>query len=379
MQYRKLGRSKDEISALGFGCMRFPLNEAGKIDRKRTRQMLRSAIDQGLNYIDTAWPYHGEESEEAVGEILKDGYREKVYLATKMPSWLIQSQEDMEKYLKLQLERLQTDHIDYYLVHNLNQTYWSNLKGLDVGKFLDEQLKKGTIRYAGFSFHDALPLFKEIVDAYDWTFCQIQYNFLNETYQAGREGLHYAYQKGLGVIVMEPLMGGKLTQKIPQDIEALWAQAEIQRSPAAWGLKWLWDQEEVGIILSGMSDETQVNENIKLAKESVPGHLKDSERALIRQVAQKYFEKIQYGCTECGYCMPCPQNVAIPSMIALYNDIFLYEEKNQNRYDTFSNQGKGAKACVACRQCEGKCPQHLPIVAALKKTVLAFEGARADG
>lgn len=373
MEYRRLGRAKDELSILGFGCMRFSTGQEGEIDYEETKKMIRGAIDSGVNYIDTAWPYHMEKSEETVGKILQDGYREKVFLATKLPSWLIHTKEDMEKYLQLQLKKLQTEYIDYYLVHALNENYWKNLKELDVFSFLDEQLKKGTIRHVGFSFHDSLPLFKEIVDAYDWTFCQIQYNFLNEDYQAGREGLDYAYEKGLGVIIMEPLMGGKLTKRIPEDVKALWESAKTHRTPAEWGLRWLWDQEKVSVVLSGMSEEAQIRENIRIASQSPANHLLQEEKQLIQQVAKRYFEKIQYGCTECEYCMPCPNGVKIPTVLNLYNEKYMYEEDNQKTYRTLKEKNMGPDACIDCGMCEEKCPQHLPIREALQKIQKEYE------
>jgi len=373
MQYRKLGRAKDELSAIGYGCMRFPTNEAGEIKEKEAIELLRYAIDNGINYIDTAWPYHKETSENLVGKALQDGYREKIFLATKMPSWLIKSKEDMEKYLDLQLKKLNTDYIDYYLVHALNKDYWKNLSDLDVFAFLDEKIKEGKIRHVGFSFHDEISLFKEIVDAYDWTFCQIQYNYLNEDYRAGKEGLKYAKDKGLGVIIMEPLLGGKLTKRIPKDINDIWDEANKKKTPAEWAFRWLWDQEEVGVILSGMGTLDQVKENILIASDAYPNHLEDKEKALIERVSKKYFEKIKYGCTECEYCMPCPKNVNIPALIDIYNSEFMFEEDNKERYFNLLSREMGPDKCIECGICEEKCPQNLPIRDALKKIELYYK------
>ena len=276
MLYRKFGKTNEMVSALGFGCMRLPILPGGdqsKIDYDKATKLVRFAIDEGVNYIDTAYPYHGTgmggggASELFVAKALKDGYREKVKLATKLPSWLIKTREDMDKYLNEQLQRLETDSIDFYLIHALNADTWAVLKNLGISEFLDSAIKDGRIKYAGFSFHDKLPLFKEIVDYYDWSFCQIQYNYLDENFQAGTEGLKYASKKGLGVTIMEPLRGGKLAANLPKEALDVFDKAEIKRTPVDWALSWVWNHPEVSVVLSGMNEMNQIVENIKTASE----------------------------------------------------------------------------------------------------------------
>ncbi len=269
MLYRKMPKNGDELSVLGFGCMRLPVKEDGTIDESRAMSQVRYTIDHGVNYIDTAWPYHMGESEPFVGRTLADGYREKVKLATKLPSWLIASREDMDRYLNAQLERLRTDHIDYYLVHGLAGEVWDKLEALGVTDFLDKAKADGRIINAGFSFHGSIEDFKRIVDAYPWTFCQIQYNFMDENHQAGTEGLKYAASKDLGVIVMEPLLGGNLASPIPSEVEEIWNEAAVKRTPVEWALRWVWNHSEVTVVLSGMNEESQVEENLKIADEAI--------------------------------------------------------------------------------------------------------------
>ena len=275
MLYRKMPRIKENLSILGFGCMRFPIldGDVTKIDEEKSEEMLKYAIDNGVNYIDTAYPYHGATvlggaSEPFVGRVLASGYRDKVMLATKLPCWFIEKREDMDFFLNKQLKRLQTDHIDFYLVHALNSQYWSSMVPMGIKDFLDSARVDGRIRYAGFSFHDdSLDLFKEIVDAYNWDFCQIQYNYLDENYQAGKEGLEYAVEKGLGIVIMEPLKGGSLAVNMPDDAKKVFKSANPDRKPVDWALSWLWNQKDVHVVLSGMNALEQVVENIKLLKE----------------------------------------------------------------------------------------------------------------
>ncbi len=303
MQYRTFPRyNEEQLSVLGFGCMRLPLNShKGKdINKELASAMVRKAVDGGVNYIDTAWPYHGGESETFLASALADGYRDKVNLATKMPSWMIKKREDMDRFLDKQLRKLNTDHIDYYLIHTLENAYWETLVQLGLFDFLDRAVSDGRVRRIGFSFHDELPLFKRIIDAYRWDFCQIQYNFLDTDYQAGAEGLDYAYSREIGVIVMEPLRGGSFTKSVPSDVQALWDSAPVSRSPAEWGLRWVWNDPRVTVVLSGMSTMEQVEENVRIAGEAVPESLTREELEIVDRVSRIYRSRIQVGCTACG-------------------------------------------------------------------------------
>jgi len=376
MLYRKFGNTDKEISILGFGCMRLPVlnQDTSQIDEVNAISMIRHAIDQGVNYVDTAYPYHAGMSEPFVGRALQDGYRGKVSLATKLPSWLIKTREDMDKYLNEQLERLQTDHIDFYLVHALDRNRWSHLKQLGIGEFLDSAIADGRIKYAGFSFHDKIDVFKEIVDSWHWTFCQIQYNYLDETFQAGRQGLDYAVSHGLGVIIMEPLRGGRLAEGIPTDIQAVWDQADVKRSPAEWGLRFLWDDPSIGIVLSGMNNMDQVKENLHIASQSHPLSLTGKEKALIQTVKKLYTEKIKVNCTACEYCMPCPAGVDIPTCFASFNNAYMFNNIAAAKMGYgFMGPKEKASNCVACGKCEEVCPQKIPIRMMLKEVANTFE------
>lgn len=353
----------DEISILGYGCMRFPLNSEGSIDEARATALIRSAIDQGVNYIDTAWPYHGGESEPVVGRALSGGYREKVFLATKLPSWYVETPSDMDRYLDEQLEKLQTDHIDYYLLHSLNQDRWDIMENNDYAAFLDRALSDGRIRRAGFSFHDQLPLFKKIVDAYPWHFCQIQYNFLDTEYQAGTEGLKYATEKNIGMVIMEPLRGGNLAANVPEDIQAIWKESPRKLSPAGWALRWIWDHPEVQVVLSGMTTEEDLADNLASVEGAEPSTLTAAEKEMVGRVKKEYRNRMKVLCTGCQYCMPCPAGVNIPECFNRYNMAFMFDdvEKARQTYPVFVKSGARASDCIKCGACEVKCPQNLPI------------------
>ncbi|OOO65435.1 aldo/keto reductase [Clostridium tepidum] len=377
MLYRKFGKTDEEVSILGFGCMRLPIlnNDSSKIDEKKAIKQIRYAIDNGVNYIDTAYPYHEGASELIVGKALKDGYRERVKLATKLPSWLIKNREDMDRYLDKQLKKLQTDHIDFYLLHALNKADWEVLKNNRVFDFLDKAIKDGKIKYAGFSFHDELSLFKEITNAYNWSFCQIQYNFIDENYQAGIKGLKYASQKGMAVVIMEPLRGGNLARIVPEDIKKIWNKAPIKRSPAQWGFRFLWNYPEVTVVLSGMEKMDHIKENIKEANIGYANSLTKKELELINEVKQIYLDRIKVDCTNCRYCMPCPFGVNIPKNFKYLNMSSLYKDiKGEKRkYLIYLTKKEKASNCKKCGKCEEACPQNIKIRNMLEEVVKIFE------
>ncbi len=372
----------DELSILGFGCMRLAVKEDGSIDEERATRQVRYAIDHGVNYVDSAWPYHMGQSEPFVGHALADGYRNKVKLATKLPSWLIESREDMDKYLNAQLVKLKTDHIDYYLVHTLVGDLWDTVEKLGVADFLDNAKVDGRIKNAGFSFHGAGTDFNRIVDAYDWDFCQIQYNFLDEKNQAGTAGLEYAATMGLGVIIMEPLRGGNLTKNVPPAIRAIWDEALVKRTAPEWALRWIWNHPEVTVVLSGMNDETHIQENLTVADQAYPNSLKDAELDLVKRVEAKYRELMKVGCTGCRYCMPCPSDVNIPLCFEEYNNLYMVDNPEVEKFMYAKRLGGAvalgnpefASLCAQCGQCVEKCPQHIDIPGTLESVVEELEG-----
>jgi predicted aldo/keto reductase-like oxidoreductase len=363
MQYRTFGALDWKVSALGFGCMRFPTNGAdGDIDEPEAIRMLRFAIDHGVNYVDTAYGYHGGNSERVVGKALLDGYRNRVRLATKLPPWRVQSAADFGVLFSEQLQKLQTDHIDFYLLHSLDRGNWHKVRDLGVLAWAEGAIADGRIGHLGFSFHDKFDVFQEIVDAYDrWTFCQIQYNYMDVDEQAGTRGLQYAACKGLGVVVMEPLLGGRLASP-PDRITELWRAARTSRSPADWALQWLWNQPEVSVVLSGMSTMEQVEQNIASARVSGIDTLMQGDLDLVSQVRATYKELCPIPCTRCGYCMPCPNGVNIPGNFGLLNNSIMHKAMDEMRRDYQDlAEGERADACIQCRECEAKCPQHIPI------------------
>ena len=380
MKYRKFGKLDWEASALGFGTMMLPYldGEASKIDEPLAIEMIRYAIDHGVNYVDTAYSYHCGNSERLVGKALKDGYREKVRLATKMPVWLVKEERDFDRYLDEQLEKLRTDRIDFYLLHGLNRRRGANIWELGVTDWAEGAIADGRIGHIGFSFHDELDLFKEIIDYYDgWTFCQIQYNYMNTEYQAGTRGLKYAASKGLAVVVMEPIQGGRLAVPPPPDVQAIWDEAPVKRTPAEWALQWVWNQPEVSVVLSGMSTMQHVVENVESADRSGSGILKPEELELIERVRQKYRELGFIGCTGCRYCVPCLQGVAIPEIFAIFNEY--YSTQNEAVIKSYTEKippESRASLCVSCGKCEELCPQQLPIRKLLRGAEI-FRSARA--
>jgi len=371
MKYRKFGNLDWEVSVLGFGAMRLPVigNDRARVEEPKAIEMIRHAIDDGVNYLDTAYPYHEEHGEIVVGRALLNGYRRKVKLATKLPAWLVETPEDFDRFLNQQLEKLQTDHVDFYLLHALNSTYWPKLRDWEVLNWAEGAIADGKIHHLGFSFHDDFDVFKEIVDAYDrWTLCQIQYNFMDIEYQAGTKGLQYAASRGLAVVIMEPLRGGQLTLSIPDSIAGLWESARVRRTPADWALQWVWNHSEVSVLLSGMSTIEHVTENLISADRSGAGTLTKEELILIDKVRQEYRRITPVACTNCKYCMPCPNGVEIPTILQYYNDAIIYDNPGAPRF-LYQNllEDQRADQCIACFECEEKCPQGIPITEDLKK------------
>ena len=365
MQYRQFGKQDVQVSALGFGCMRLPVidGKSGNIDQAEATRMIRYAIDQGVNYVDTAYGYHEKMSEIAVGKALQDGYRQKVNLATKLPVWLVTETADFDRLLNEQLGKLQTDHIDFYLMHALSRDSWKKVVSLDLLSRAEAALADGRIRHIGFSFHDNLEAFKEIIDGYSgWNFCQIQYNYMDVENQAGTAGLQYAASKGLGVVVMEPLLGGKLARQIPA-LDPIWEGAAVQRSPAEWALRWLWNQPEVSVTLSGMSTMQQVEENVASASRSGIGALQADELDMIVHAREKIRQLSPIPCTNCQYCLPCPNGVNIPRNFGVYNEGAMYydHEGARRAYKHWISDDSKAAQCVQCQECEDKCPQKILI------------------
>ncbi len=380
MKYRKFGEVEWEVSALGFGAMRLPFLEgdSSKIDKAEAIRMIRYSIDKGVNYVDTAYGYHGGNSERLVGEALKEGYRQKVALATKLPTWLIEKYEDFDKYLNEQLEKLQTDRIDFYLLHGLSRNRWPMIRDLGVTNWAEEKIEEGKIGYIGFSFHDEYSILKEIIDYYaGWTFCQLQYNYMDVESSSrgpGVKGLKYAAEKGLAVVVMEPIQGGRLSIAPPLDIQAIWNEAKTKRSGAEWALQWVWNQPEVSVVLSGMSTMTHVVENLESAARSKIGLLTESELNLIKRVQKKYSELGYIGCTKCDYCQPCPHGVFIPDILEILNLHYTSpRDDTKTAYHTSIPETNRASNCEQCGECEEQCPQGLPIMNLMRGTSRSYD------
>jgi predicted aldo/keto reductase-like oxidoreductase len=375
MNYRKDKYGRD-LSILGYGCMRFP-RKGSATDLEQTEAQILRAIELGINYFDTAYVYPG--SEQTLGKILhKNGLRDKVYVATKLPHYLIKSRENAEKMFKEELARLQTDHVDYYLMHMLTDPdTWQRLVDLGIKDWIEEKKALGQIGQIGFSYHGNSETFCRLLDCYDWEFCQIQYNYMDEHSQAGRTGLHYAASKGIPVIIMEPLRGGRLA-KVPDKASKLFASAPELYSPAGWSFRWLWDQPEVTVVLSGMNSLEMIEENAKTAEETAVGALTDKEKQLLKQVVEIINSNMKVGCTGCRYCMPCPKGVDIPGIFSAYNRRF-----SEGRFQSLAEyaintslrpNSTAASNCIGCGKCETHCPQEIPIRAMLKEAKHEFEG-----
>jgi predicted aldo/keto reductase-like oxidoreductase len=376
MQYRA-DKYGNKLSVLGFGCLRFQ-KKAGMIDMAATEKQIMDAYHSGVNYYDTAYIYTG--SEAAIGEIFeRNGIRKDIYIATKLPHYLIKSKENMEKLFQEELRRLRTDHVDYYLMHMLTDTdTWARLLNLGIADWLQEKKASGAIRQVGFSYHGNSEMFCRLIDAWDWDFCQIQYNYMDEHSQAGRRGLYHAHGKGIPVVIMEPLRGGKLVNRLPEEAKRIFAEYPVKRSPAQWAFRWLWNQPEVTVVLSGMNSDEMVRDNIQTASTTQAGELTEADEAMLQQVVKAINSKMKVGCTGCGYCMPCPKNVDIPGTFAAYNRRY-----QEGRFWGFIDylictmlrkNSTAASNCVGCGKCEKHCPQNIPIRQKLQEAQKELEG-----
>lgn len=378
MQYRK-NKSGEDISLLGFGCMRFT-RKGGGIDLDKAEKEIRLALEGGVNYFDTAYIYPG--SEAALGEIFRRiGCREKIQIATKLPHYLIKSMDGIEKIFKEELKRLQTDHIDYYLMHMLTDVEtWEKLKKLGIEQWIDDKKKSGKIRHIGFSYHGHTDMFCRLIDAYDWDFTQIQYNYMDEHSQAGRRGLKYAAEKGIPVIIMEGLRGGKLVDLLPESAKKLIAGHEPKRSPAEWAFRWLYTQPEVTCVLSGMNSCEMVTENLRIADETKAGDFTEEDFALIEKVKKEIQKTVKVGCTGCGYCMPCPMGVDIPETFRCYNNYYAEgkgaAKREYMQCTLFRKDHSNASGCIGCGKCETHCPQQIPIRKELKEAAARLEDVK---
>ena len=376
MQYRP-DKYGNQLSCLGFGCMRFPM-KGGRIDMAETEAEILAAIRGGVNYFDTAYIYPG--SEAALGEILeRNDVRDQVYIATKLPHYLIKSRDGLDKLFDEEMKRLRTDHIDYYLMHMLTDiATWERMRALGIESWLEEKQRSGAIRQVGFSYHGNSEMFCRLLDAREWDFCQIQYNYMDEHTQAGRRGLNYAASKGIPVVIMEPLRGGKLVNRLPDEAVKLFETYRIQHTPAQWAFRWLWNQPEVTVVLSGMNSMEMVLDNIATASAAHVGDLGPEEEQMLRRVVEAINAKMKVGCTGCGYCMPCPKNVDIPGTFAAYNRRY-QEGKFWSFVDyvictMLRKNSTAASNCVKCGKCEKHCPQHIPIREKLEEAKKELEG-----
>jgi predicted aldo/keto reductase-like oxidoreductase len=373
MQYKELGRTGEKVSVLGFGIMRLPYtqDEPKVVDLKQSYEMIQYAYDNGVNYFDTAQNYMKGESETILGEAVK-GFREKIYLATKVGIWHLQKDiRDIEELLEGQLERLQTDYIDFYMIHALTDDRWTKFREAGIIDFFERKKREGVIRHYGFSYHGTPFFFQKIVDEYDWEFVQLQFNYVDRNIQAGEQGLIYADQKGLGTIIMEPLRGGQLVQNLPEQIKTVLQSVAPHRTMADFGLNWLWNREDVDLVLSGMSNMSQVEENIRFAAMARPGMMSQVELGALQEAEKMYSSMIQVKCTLCRYCLPCPSEINIPSIFNAYNMAFTGAlESGLKRY---RHETSDATPCLECGQCEEKCPQSILIREKLKEISAFFK------
>ena len=361
MKYRRFGKLGWDVSSLGFGCMRLPTKD-GVVDEAEAIRIIRYAVDHSVNYFDTAYGYHGGQSEIVLGKALQDGYRQRVKLVTKLPTWMVETYEDFDRLLNEQLSKLQVNQLDLYLLHSLNKDRWIKMRDLGVIKWAEGAMADGKFQKLGFSFHDDTEGFKDIVDDYDgWAMAQIQHNYIDVENQAGTEGLQYGASKGLAMVIMEPILGGRLANP-PQQVQELWDTSKVRRTPVDWALQWLWNQPEVSIALSGMSNMEQVQQNIASAGNSGVGTLNEEELTLVAEARETYSQLCPIPCTDCKYCMPCPNGVNIPRNFSTYNGAVMYNQAENARRGYQRIPGaERASECIQCRQCEDLCPQQILI------------------
>lgn len=361
MDIRKFPGTDLTVSALGMGCMRLPVFDAenNPVNHEEAVKLIRKAIDGGITYIDTAYGYHGGDSEVTVGEALRDGYREKVVLTSKLPLWLVEKYEDMEKLLDTQLQRMGVEYLDFYLAHAVSKDRFEKVVSLGLFDFFDKMLEKGKIRNVGFSFHDNFEVFKTVVDSYPWKLAQVQMNILDEFNQATMKGIEYAAEKGIGVVIMEPLRGGALANNIPEEVIKLYDSFPEKRSCVEWAFRYLYDRKEIITILSGMSNEKQLNDNLRIFENSKAETMSEEEKKLLTDVRLAYEARVRIGCTGCEYCQPCPQEIKIPRLFGRYDNCAVFGgfEKLYERY----NEDPAYQKCVSCGACEAACPQNIKI------------------
>lgn len=374
MKYRRFKDTDIKLSLFGLGCMRFPTEEDAdgnqRVKKDEAITLIHAALERGVNYFDTAYPYHRGESEPILGEALTSANREDAFIATKSPVWDIKQHDDFERIIDEQLERLNTDYIDFYLLHSLNRKYWDTARKNDALRFLDKVRGDKRVRFAGFSFHDNFDVFQEILQAYDWDITQIQLNFLDQEYQAGLKGLRLASERGVPVVVMEPLRGGRLASPPSGEIAEAWNKSAARRTPVEWAFRWLYNLPQINVILSGVTTMEQLKEDVEIFDRAEANCMSQEELRIVDEVKRLYETKLVVGCTGCNYCMPCPSRVEIPSIFELYNNSSLYNDlTRQGKFyrKWFDETGRGAQACIECGKCEEACPQELPVIELLKE------------
>ena len=369
MKYRMMGKLGIQASAFGLGCMRFngPASGDSVIDEGKAISLIRRAIDGGVTYLDTAYVYLNRTSEIVLGKALLDGYRDRVTIATKMPMEAVHNREEMQALLDSELKKLQTDHIDFYLMHGINKEKWEYFKSIGAPEFFEDMKKEGKIRYKCFSFHGPYSDFEYIINDWDWDMVQIQYNFMDIHNQAGENGLKLAGSKGIPVVIMEGLLGGRLA-KAPSNVQALYDSFPVKRSPVEWGFRWLCDHPEVSVVLSGCNEAEQIDENLRIFDTVEAGIMTPEERKLMEDVRAAYLSRTKIGCTGCRYCMPCPNGVNIPGIFSAWNNVSLYDldPKTDWGLQQIREKDAGADKCVGCGACEAACPQHLSIIESLQ-------------